>query len=71
MIGLGLSDMADLRAGNVIARSLASPPPSARRFRHQYPFVFETHETTIHVAAVPVLIGYVRVSKADGSQVLD
>ena len=25
MIGLGLSDMADLRAGNVIARSLASP----------------------------------------------
>jgi hypothetical protein len=69
MIGLGLSDMADLRAGNVIARSL--PPPSARRFRHQYPFVFETHETTIHVAAVPVLIGYVWVSKADGSQVLD
>ena len=51
MIGLGLSDMADLRVGN--------------------PFVFEAHETTIHIAAVPVLIGYVRVSKADGSQVLD
>jgi hypothetical protein len=28
-------------------------------------------KTAIHVAAVPVLIGYVRVSKADGSQVLD
>ena len=48
-----------------------TPPNSIRRPPHQYPFVFETHETTIHVAAVPVLIGYVRVSKADGSQVLD
>jgi hypothetical protein len=53
----------------VIARSLA--PSVSPTIRHQYPFVFETNETIIHVAAVPVLIGYVRVSKADGSQVLD
>lgn len=70
MIGLGLSDMADLRAGNVIARSLA-PLRQPDDFATSIRFVFETHETTIHVAAVPVLIGYVRVSKADGSQVLD
>ena len=32
---------------------------------------FDTHETAVHVAAVPVLIGYVQVSKAGGAQVLD
>jgi hypothetical protein len=33
--------------------------------------VFEAHETAVHRAGFPVLIGYVRVSKVDGSQVLD